>query len=35
LRDNTGVSIGMDAKNDLPVDMGESFLHLGPYDRKV
>ena len=25
LRDNTGVSIGMDAKKDLPVDMGEKF----------
>ena len=33
LRDNTGVSIGMDAKKDLPVDMGENFPYPGPCDR--
>ena len=33
LRDNTGVSIGMDAKNDLPVDMGKNFPYPGPCDR--
>ena len=33
LRDNTGVSIGMDAKKDLPVDMGEYFPYPGPCDR--
>jgi len=30
---NTGVSIGMDAKKDLPVDMGEYFPYPGPCDR--
>jgi len=29
------MALMMDAQKDLPVDMGESFPCLGPYDRKV
>ena len=33
LRDDVGVSIGMDVKKDLPVDMGEYFPYPRPCDR--
>ena len=33
LRGDVGVSIGMDAKKDLPVDMGEYFPYPGLYNR--
>ena len=32
---NGADGIDMDAQKDLPVDMGENYPYLGPYDRKV
>ena len=29
------MALMMDARKDLPVDMGESFPYLGSYDKKV